>query len=647
MKQSNNLKNDTSRHDRSSALSILKKSVLMRAALVITVVILSIVLIFSLTVAWYTNVVQSGGLTFSAEKWDFNGEITVGDVSVNAYPGASDVVPMTITNNSDLLAAASVTVSKEQMDLEMKQRIYFYVDTNYTRNGEMMDRVYVSSNSSYTYTLFPNSEIIIDENIQNAAPLKWEWVYDVLGYYVVGQLSSTDSGSIVTVNEYIRPIIYDYDETKTTFLPGGALLTIDGTTTPQEYLAELSLSDGYEGLVDAATIEATGDGYYPVSVDENGYGVFAYFCSYTEIETNTTTDTSLGEEAVNCAAKISITGQNVNYAPLTVSSEAALLQMIDLADGRLIQLTNDIVLTETLAVESGSRVMLDLNENTLSSNSNTIISADEGSTVMLQNGSVVGTGASGSTAVYAAGANVSLCNVNVSNVVEGVVVRDNTTVAGQNSRIYVSSSTIVAKDDGLWIYGSGEEGRQVSVVVENSTIVGEGYAAITFNGTHWGTNTYISNSELTGMYTSIYHPQRNSTLNILESTLSGYTGLVVKGGTVNITDSTITGTGNEYNEPAQNDSGWTDTGDGVYLEGNYEYVTTINIYGDKTIIKKTSTDSDVLAVRNAHFDLGYSNIYITGGSYNTDVNEYCTEGYTTQNIDGSSYKVVEDTESGS
>ena len=57
----------------------LQKKILWRSVLVILTIVLTLVLVFALTVAWHTNVVQTGGLSFTAEYWNFNCEIIMDD----------------------------------------------------------------------------------------------------------------------------------------------------------------------------------------------------------------------------------------------------------------------------------------------------------------------------------------------------------------------------------------------------------------------------------------------------------------------------------------------------------------------------------------------------------------------------------------
>lgn len=62
------------------------------------------------------------------------------------------------------------------------------------------------------------------------------------------------------------------------------------------------------------------------------------------------------------------------------------------------------------------------------------------------------------------------------------------------------------------------------------------------------------------------------------STVSGYTGIAIKGGTVNIIGSTVEGLGNGVDKVEKFAvSGFNDTGDAVYIETNYNYPIELNI----------------------------------------------------------------------
>ena len=124
-----------------------------RVGLVLMVLIVTTVLIFAQTVAWQTNVVHTGGLMFSANTWDFSADVSIASQNALAFPGDSGVIDIQMSNDSADLAAASIKVSKEQINEKMRSRIFFYVDTSLVRNGETVNRIYINDRNSYMMPL--------------------------------------------------------------------------------------------------------------------------------------------------------------------------------------------------------------------------------------------------------------------------------------------------------------------------------------------------------------------------------------------------------------------------------------------------------------------------------------------------------------
>ncbi len=298
--------NDGKRRDRVAALEAMRKNVVRQAALAVLLIVQLVVLLFAITAAWYTNIVQTNDLVFETAVWGFEGSVQLGDEPIEAAPGDEGIIPFAAANNSDKVTEVSVNISKINMDTEMQKRIYFYADTERVWNSEIMDRVYLGNTASYTYIMPGQGELTLTEEVCDDVPLKWQWVYDVLGYYVLGAVTEDGAG----IDEYLRPIEYNYDEIWTTFEPDGTLATIDGVTTAADFLQQVSQSDGYQGSINID--EAVGR-YYPVDVDESGYGVWAYLCDEAEILQNTDYDTKLGSGEVtisNFTAKATISAQN-------------------------------------------------------------------------------------------------------------------------------------------------------------------------------------------------------------------------------------------------------------------------------------------------------------------------------------------------
>ena len=335
--------NDGRRRGRVAVLKAMRKNVVRQAALAILLIVQLVILLFAITAAWYTNIVQTNDLVLETAVWGFEGSVQLGDEPIKAAPGDDGVIPFMAVNNSDEITEVSVNISKINMDPEMQKRIYFYVDTDRVWNSEVTERVYLGNTASYTYIMPGQGELTLteDEELCNDAPLRWQWVYDLLGYYVLGMVTE----DIAFVEEYLRPIEYDYDEIRTTFEPDdGALATIDGVTTAAEFLQQLSQSDGYEGSIN--TDEAVG-GYYPVDVDDSGYGVWAYLCDNSEILQNTDYDTKLGTGEVtisNFTAKATISAQN---SKIEMTQDDAIVDVQEMIES---DMTEETIATE----ESGT-----------------------------------------------------------------------------------------------------------------------------------------------------------------------------------------------------------------------------------------------------------------------------------------------------
>ncbi len=121
----------------------------------------------------------------------------------------------------------------------------------------------------------------------------------------------------------------------------------------------------------------------------------------------------------------------------------------------------------------------------------------------------------------------------------------------------------------------------------------------------------------------IYFPSADSTLTIDGTTITGTTGVAVKGGDVTIKGGAqISGTGEEH-EPSAVNSGVTDTGSAVYVEGNYDRDITVNIESG-TFTSTNSTAVQMLKDEDTTSDT--ETIVISGGEFSSNVTQYVEAG---------------------
>lgn len=632
------------------ALQILRNNIFRQALLAGFMILLTVVLLFAVTTAWYTNVAQTSGLMFDVAAWGFTGDIWVAENPIIAGPGDEGGVYLTLENDSENVVDVSVYADRSQLGEEMQKRLFFYVETSDVINEETVEKVYLTNGSGYDYTVIGKGNLTLTESYHNDAQIKWEWVYDVLGYYVMGNFKTAvdfdslqgtggpevimDPSSSVEVLEYLRPIEYEYDPAMTTFeekdINGRTVKlvkTIDGTKTVREFLAEITAHDGYpgvQGIVDGVSTPCTPEGYYPVVIDEKGNGIWLYLCNYSEIEAATLFDTEQGQNAAagdsaQHKVVLNVSAQKSDMEMTTVSLPAQLSEELNKSGLSVVQLSSDMTI-DTLAIPEGKDIVLDLNGKTLTYSNNTgdpMMNLGAGSSLTVYNGTVAGIGAADSVAFNTSGAEMTFTNVKASGFETFVNVLDSAG-KGTDSRIRIVDSNINATENAVFLRGNGDMSNNMTeLVIEKSTLHG-GYIGIVGNGNleNCGTDITIIDSTVTGYWASVYQPQKDSNLTVVRSTLEGYTGIVLKGGYTTISNSIIKGTGEVPYAPAYSGSGFTDTADGVYLEANYEWNTEVEIY------ESTVTSVHGKAVRKFEFEAPNASITVHSGKFSSDVGAY-------------------------
>lgn len=659
------LNNNSAESSVSPELIKAQKNILMKAALAFLTIVLTIVILFAMTSAWYTNIVHTSGLVFEVESWGFSGEITVDDRPIQAGPGDSGIIGLSMDGTAGEILDVSIGVSKEAMlnsigisgqestaDTDaMKKRFFFYVDKPGIKNGEQVDRFYINSTEDYTYTVFSEGSIRISEDFSNVPELKWQWVYDVLGYYV---RANDDGNGTFIVQEYLRPIEYDFDSATFTevatvveadgeeiTIPKKVIETIEGVPT-EVFLEKFSVRDGYEGAINLTDnsktitekIEASNGTYYKVAE-----GIYAYLCDYQEIESATEFDTVLGrlagsknEEnigALRFPATVNISVQNREEQE-TVEVGTLSADVISGYSGKVIKLANDVALTESLVIPENANVEIDLNGKTISfpgiSSKECAIEVPEGSSLLMLNGKVENENSAKKTGrgILASGAEVTLSGVEINGFDYGLRVTDNAATNKTDSVIRLYNCKTDAGTCGIYILGNGEASEQkTQLIIEKSELKAEGFVICGGgNPDSRGTDIRIINSILegTGMdgwSVGIYQPQKDGETVIYKSTITARTGIALKAGVVEIIDSQIYGTG-PYGDPGYAVSGSKDTGDAVYIEANYGHPISLIIKGESEL---KANDSQSMALRVYEEDAPNVTVEIISGTFGSEVSE--------------------------
>ena len=582
--------------------------------------LLVVVLIFAMSVAWFTNVAQTSGLQFQTEAWGFDIEkIQISQTGAMSHlsPGSVGFVPLTIDNSSSSSGInAVVNIDKREINPEMQKRIFLYVDTARTYSfgtgeeayTETVSRIYLGNEETESYKYFiPGGEMLtLTEAYYSDVPLKWEWVYDMEGYYFRGTVVKGATGA--EISEYLRPIQYDlndavFDSDFESSENYGQLVSVGETPLPV-FLKNIFDTDGYEGTLaltengeidPQAYVKIGNRVYYKVSVDENGQGIWAYLCNYTDTKDAGTYDNSLSEaEAEQMTVTVTVTVNNVESEKVTASSEEELRDMIRNNAGQVIQLRQNVTVSAPFEVPQKVSATVDLNGYSITYNGEetaySMFTVPQGAELTLVNGELHGgnravssdASVTETTAITCMGGKAAISGLKVTGFDTAVFADDRNT--GTDSTIKISGCVFDTNSTAVFVYGNGSETpNQSRVIIQNSNIKSQ-YIGISGQGTNqaddqrWGTDLVVANSEIDGCWAGIYQPQQQSSTTIYGCKISGYTGIAVKGGTVNIYASEITGTG-DHAEAGASSSGWTDTGDGVYIEASYGWSATVALRG--------------------------------------------------------------------
>lgn len=650
-------------NSREHIVSEMKARIYKQAGLAVTAILVTVALLFAMSTAWYSNVLEAGSLTFQAEKWELNADHVSSNGNVVAQPGARGILPVSYKNTSDSIVNAYVNVSKEQMEVPLQKRIYFYTETPYTvgsgENAETVARRYLTNSTAAPYTVLSMGQLTMSDDFCTVdTPIYWEWVYDLLGYYV--RLEPTDNGGVIE-KEYLRPIVYDYD--KATFDENGNLATVDGKHV-DIFLQDITAEDGYlNKFVESnfTTDSKTGTKYYTVDNDNQtalGYYTAIRLLTKQEIAEANLWDTEHAGASFTNNLKITITGEAANVDTIKVGTTKELTNALQSENGGYIRLSGNLELTENITVSAKKPVILDLNGATLTGGATggDLFTVGKGRELTVINGTIKNS--AGNKTLFGVN-NGKLTVSNVTATAEGesqwgIYIQDNNGATAQDgdSIVYITHSTISTGLPTVMVIGNNTTTAQKTrCVIENSTLTSD-YVTVCGNGqtVSGGTAIEIKDSIITGKYAAVFHPQDNSTLHAENSTFTGNTGIAVKGGTVYLDNCVVTGSATAALAGAFNNNGFTDTGAAVYLEAGYERDNiAVYITGENSRITAAKQQALLLYHDAKDTKTRKARIAISGGTYSSNVTVYLANALfqSSQNEDGTYTVTRKEAQSGS
>lgn len=206
----------------------------------------------------------------------------------------------------------------------------------------------------------------------------------------------------------------------------------------------------------------------------------------------------------------------------------------------------------------------------------------------------------------------------------------------------IKNSTASGYSDGLYAY---EASNNLNLTLDGVTLSSR-TQTLAVQGLTSNSNVTIRNSELSSEEElGIYYPPKSGTLTIEDSTITGTTGIVLKGSTLVVKgDTTIHGTGenklpDDYYTGTIGGAGFNDTGDAVYVESGYnDRPIVVDVQGGN--FKSDNAYAVRFFQKEGEQTTYERTIEISGGTFSSDVSEFLTDDVTLVG-NGGNYNVVE------
>ena len=298
-----------------------------------------------------------------------------------------------------------------------------------------------------------------------------------------------------------------------------------------------------------------------------------------------------------------------------------------------------------------ANITIDLNGKTLSDGNNNPFFRTNGE-VTIQNGTIT---SNYPCVIVNAYNKLTLKNVKITGVT-GDNGKNLVNVCS-NAEVTIDKDTVLtASGSGVAVFIGQDADAKYTLNVYGKVIQQKKSYAISGNGSYEGATTIniYEGAEVRSASVAIYHPQAGE-INVYGGLVEGYCGIGIKSGTLNITGGQVLGVGDddELSDENSNPNGMTYDGSAIVIDSHtgYKGNVKINISGSAFIQSRCSTgireignDAGKTNVKGLSISGGTvlsgggkdavqvrevtkNNVFITGGSFSTDVAAYCATGY--------------------
>lgn len=244
------------------------------------------------------------------------------------------------------------------------------------------------------------------------------------------------------------------------------------------------------------------------------------------------------------------------------------------------------------------------------------------------------------------------------------VTQDNSNVSIRNGSLKIGTAIMSAANSAVVVGANNVTFSMDGVTIEGKDANNGPYIGVTVNGTNTDAVVTLTQCSIKNCGIGVYFPPASSTLKLDDCDISSWAAVAVKGGTVEISDSTLIGTeigytADQFKNFSPNSGGANTAGEALYLEGNYDRDANVTVTnsklhsqnnfairaqflgeGEKSITLNSGYYSGAQGVFfEGHADntnTSYASeaekaknvISISGGYFTSDPSEYCTEGRT-------------------